>query len=170
MDLGRLGRGEQIAGASAVALLIIALFFSWFSVGPVGIGGFEAAGFLRDLVMFLAIAAGIGLAVIAASAQSINSPVAPSAIAAGIAILNTILILIWVIDPPGGGLVDRSIGLFLGLIASGGIAYGAWLAMQDEGTSFTGEADRFRDTSGGEGSRREASRGEGPGGGPSAGS
>lgn len=151
MDIGRLGRGEQIAGASALALLIIALFIDWFSIGPIGIGGFEAAGFLRDLVMLLAIVGGLTLAVIAGTQQSVNAPVAPSAVVAGIAILNTLLILIWVISPPGGGTeglgieVGRSLGLFLGLIASAGIAYGAWLTMQDEGTSFGDQADRLRD-------------------------
>lgn len=151
MDMSRLGRGEQIAGASALALLIIALFIDWFSVGPLGIGGFEAAGFFRDLVMLLAIIGGLALALIAGTQQSVNAPVAPSAVVAGIAILNTILVLIWVISPPYGDTeafgvdASRSIGLFLGLIAAAGIAYGAWLAMQDEGTSFTGEADRVRD-------------------------
>ena len=36
----------------------------------------------------------------------------------------------------------RKYGLFLGLIAVAGIALGGWVAMQEEGTSFGGEADR----------------------------
>jgi hypothetical protein len=146
MDMDRIGRGEMIAGISGLALLIIAVFFEWFNFGPAGGTGFEFAGWFRDLVMFLTIVGGIGIAVLAAMSQSVNSPVAPSALVAGIAILNTILILIWVIDPPdasGFGVeisADRSLGLWLGLIASGGVAYGAWEAMQEEGASYGGPA------------------------------
>ena len=38
--------------------------------------------------------------------------------------------------------VSRKIGVFLGLIAAVGIAYGGWRAMQEEGTSFGDQADR----------------------------
>ena len=41
------------------------------------------------------------------------------------------------------GDVQRSYGLFLGLIATAGVAIGGWLAMQEEGASFGGEADRL---------------------------
>jgi hypothetical protein len=144
MEMDRLGRGEMIAGISGLALLIIAVFIDWFSLEGFGGTGFEFAGFIRDLVLFLTIVGGIGIAVLAAMSQSVNSPVAPSALVAGIAILNTILILIWVIDPPDAGgfgfeiSVDRSLGLWLGLIASGGVAYGGWVAMQEEGASYGG--------------------------------
>ena len=36
-------------------------------------------------------------------------------------------------------------GVFLGLIASAGIAYGGWRAMEEEGTSFGDQADRIQD-------------------------
>lgn len=142
MDIDRLGTGERIAAASAVLLLIIALFVEWFSFGPFGAEGFEAAGTFRDLIMLLTILGGVAIAVMVGMSRSVNSPVAPTAIVAGIAILNTILILIWVIDPPGSGgfSADRSIGLWLGLLASAGVAYGAWRAMEEEGTSFGEQA------------------------------
>ncbi len=34
--------------------------------------------------------------------------------------------------------------MFLGLIASAGIAYGGWRAMEEEGTSFGDQADRLQ--------------------------
>lgn len=147
MDINNLNQGEKIAGVSAVLLLFFALAFSWFSVGPIGIKGFEAGGFFRDVVMFFTIIAGIGLALIAASSSSVNAPVAPSAIVAGLGILQTLLVVIWVISPPGGDFIDagRSVGLFLGLLASAGVAYGGWMAMQEEGTSFSEQADRLTD-------------------------
>lgn len=152
MDIERVGTGERIAAASAVLLLIVALFVEWFSFGPFGVGkatGFEAAGTFRDLIMLLTIIGGIAIAVMAATSRSVNSPVALTAIVAGIAILNTFLILIWVIDPPGPG--ERSIGLWLGLLASGGVAYGAWRGMEAEGTSFGGQAASVQERIRGEG-------------------
>ena len=54
--------------------------------------------------------------------------------------LSVLLILFRIIDPPsfgsfGGVSVDAtlSIGIFLGLIAAAGIAYGGYSAMQEEG-------------------------------------
>ena len=41
--------------------------------------------------------------------------------------------------------VDREFGVFLGLIAAAAIAYGGWRSMQEEGTTFGGEADRLGD-------------------------
>ncbi len=79
-----------------------------------------------------------------------NMPVAPSAIIAGLGILAFVLILFrLIITPdPGGGAdfapagvdieidVSRKIGVFLGLLASAGMAIGGWLSMQEEGASF----------------------------------
>ena len=57
--------------------------------------------------------------------------------------MAVVLILFRIISPPDFGASDfgvdldvgRSIGVFLGLIAAGGVAYGGWVAMQEEGTS-----------------------------------
>ena len=67
---------------------------------------------------------------------------------AGLGILSVLLIIYRIISPPDGGagdLIDisRGIGVYLGLIAAIGIAYGGWTAMQEEGTSFSDQADRF---------------------------
>ena len=99
----------------------------------------------------------IGGALIAANATSVNTPVAISAITTGLGILSVLLILYRIIDPPGSGDIpdgfdigiSRGIGVFLGLIAAGGIAYGGWRAMEEEGTSFGDQADRFSGGGGG---------------------
>ena len=88
----------------------------------------------------------------AANAQSVNLPVAGSALVAGLGILCVLLILYRIIDPPGEGdipdgfdiSIAREIGVFLGLIAAVGIAYGGYLGMQEEGTSFGDQADRLQ--------------------------
>jgi len=153
MDASRIRRGEMIAAVAAIALFII-MFLAWFSVPGIeqaeelGINtsgadfnAFDAFDFIK-IVMLLTIIAAIALAAISATATKVNLPVALSAIVAGLGILTTLLVLYRVIDPVGG--LDRSYGLFLGLLAAAGIAYGGWTAMQDEGTSFQGEADRVQ--------------------------
>lgn len=105
---------------------------------------------LIKIVMLLTIAAAIALAVMTAMGSAVSLPVAMSAIVAGLGILTTLLVLYRVIDPPAEGL-DRSYGVFLGLIASGAIAYGGWRAMEEEGTSFGDQADRFQDPGAGGG-------------------
>jgi hypothetical protein len=155
MDFSRVRTGELIAGISGVALFII-MFLTWFELPEVAGGqlqGFvEAVGVdtsysawqafdFIDLVLLLAVVAGVGLAVLAAAQSNVQLPVAASAVAAGLGILATLLVLYRVIDPPSE--YDRAYGLYLGLIASAGIAVGGWMAMQEEGTSFGGEADRF---------------------------
>jgi hypothetical protein len=148
MEASRLNTGEKIAGISGVLLLIIMFLFDWFTIDvgggvfDVSTGGnaWESFGFI-DLVLFLAAAAGIALAVVAAAASKPDMPVALSAITAGLGILGVVLVLFRIISPPDfgvGDLVDvgRGIGVFLGLVAVAGVAYGGWAAMQAEGSSF----------------------------------
>lgn len=158
MDVSRLRRGEQIAGASGLALLLIMFIFSWFSYdlgpfGDAGLNAFESFG-LIDIILLLAALAGIALAIIALSQTEVNLPVATSAIATGLAILGVLLIIFRIISPPDfdtGVDADRAIGVFLGLLATAGIAAGGWMAMQEEGASFADQADRLRDRDAGRG-------------------
>src|SRR5581483_10843464 len=96
--------------------------------------------------------AAIGLALMAASDAEVGLPVAMSAIVTALGILSLILIVISIISPPdfganlsGTGIDhERKIGVWLGLLSVLGLTAGGYLAMQEEGTSFAGEADRFR--------------------------
>jgi hypothetical protein len=152
-----LSTGEKIAGIAGIALLLIMFIFDWFSVDAgegleAGGNAWEWFGFI-DIVLFVTVVAAIALAATAATASQVNTPVALSAITAGLGILSTLLVLYRIIDPPGGDLDDfgvdvgRSIGVFLGLIAAAGVAYGGWRAMEEEGTSFGQQADRLGDDS-----------------------
>lgn len=154
MDINRLSPGEKVAGASGVALILIMFIFDWFGVEGFGANAWEVFG-LIDLILFVTAAAAIALAVMSANSSSVNLPVAPSAIVAGLGILSAVLVAYRIIDPPGGGAasvggisieveIGRSIGVFLGLFATAGIAYGGWTAMQEEGTSFGEQADRLQ--------------------------
>ncbi len=150
--MANLKTGEKIAGIAGIALLLIMFIFDWFSVDA---GGFEFGGnawdvfgFI-DIVLFVTVVAAIALAVTAATASQVNMPVALSAITAGLGVIATLLVLYRIIDPPGGEAeelgvdISRSIGVWLGLIATVAVAYGGWRAMEEEGTSFGAQADRL---------------------------
>jgi hypothetical protein len=144
MDVNNLNTGEKIAGISGIALLIIMFLFSWFSFEGVGGGlsAWEAFAWI-DFVLFLAAAAAIALAVLAATRTDVDLPIAGSAIVTGIGALGVLLVIFRIISPPDFGAfgfeaeTDRSIGVFLGLLAIAGVTVGGWLAMQEEGASFT---------------------------------
>lgn len=153
----------MIAGVSGLALLLIMSLFSWFGIKTDPATGFQVSftenawgsfGFI-DLILLITLLAAVGYVVISANSQSVNTPVAVSAIVAGLGILSVVLILFRIVSPPDlsfGGIpvgdqegIDktRGLGAFLGLIAAAGIAAGGWLAMHEEGTGFSSEADRL---------------------------
>ena len=153
--MDNLTTGEKIAGASGLALLLIMWLLNWFSYGegPFSVSGdaWQTMELIRFVILFAGLA-GIGLAVAAATQSDVNLPVAASAITAGLGILAVILIAFRIISPPDFGIGDiadatgqdfdvgRDIGVFLGLIAAGGVAFGGWRAMEEEGASFSGQA------------------------------
>jgi hypothetical protein len=155
MDSSRLGRGEMIAAVSA-ALLFIVMFFGWFSFPDeingvaTGVDVASAAGVdtsfnawqsydFTDLILVVTILVTLGTAVSAAMAREVTLPVAASALVAGLGILSLVFVLWSIINTPSSGPVDldRGIWVFVGLILTGGIAYGGWMSMQEEGASFS---------------------------------
>lgn len=166
--MDRLSTGEKIAGGSAV-LLFIFMFFDWFKVSidsgdnlvsfSVGGSAWEAFSY-TDLFLMLTIVVAVAVAVIRLSDALVEPPVSLNAVAAVLGAVSVLLIIYRIIDPPGdtGGLpgvdISPAIGAFLGLIAAAGLTYGAYRAMQEEGTSFGEIGDQF------------SNRGDGPGAGP----
>jgi hypothetical protein len=163
MDFSVLNRGEKIAGVAGVLLILIMFIFDWFGLkftGGVGTFGVSAEGAknawgsygFTDIVLFITGLVAIGLALIAASDAEVGLPVALSAIVTALGVLSLILVVISIISPPDFGVNisgtgidhERKIGVWLGLLSVIGVAVGGFLAMQEEGTSFAGEADRFR--------------------------
>ena len=163
MDFTVLIRGEKIAGLAGILLILIMFIFDWFGLGSSGtVQGFSfgeatsnawgSYGF-TDIVLFVTALAAIALAFTAASDAEVGLPVALSAIVTALGVLSLILVVISIISPPDFGAPDvsgldhsRKIGVWLGLIAVAAVTIGGFLAMQEEGTSFAGEADRFRGT------------------------
>ncbi len=172
MDVSKMNQGEKIAAGSAIALILIMFIFKWFGLsvstaGVAGVGGFSVEGSRNawgsfgfiDIILFITALAALAMAYLSASGQSVSLPIAMSAIVTGLGILCVILVLYRIISPPDFGVnlsgtgIDktRKIGVFLGLIATAGVAYGGYMAMQDEGTSFSDTRDRLSDRMGGPG-------------------
>jgi uncharacterized membrane protein YhaH (DUF805 family) len=158
MDLDKLSMGEKIAAVSAILLFIFMFFLTWFGAEVSGIGGFSAEGggnawstleLIRFVLLVTIIAAlamtGLRLA------DSDAEPLMPmSVLVTMLGVLSVLLILFRIVDPPtfaslGGVSVDATlrVGIFLGLIASAGIAYGGYTTMQEEGITFGDAADRL---------------------------
>ncbi|HEX5375407.1 MAG TPA: hypothetical protein VFW48_04535 [Solirubrobacterales bacterium] len=160
MDLDRLSTGEKIASVSAI-LLFVFMFFNWFGVEVSGVGGFsgtisgdggnawQALDFI-PFVLLATILVTLGVAALRLTDADYEPPVSANTVVTVLGVVSVLLILFRIIDPPsfgsvGGISVDatRSIGIFLGLIAAGGIAYGGYSAMQEEGMTFGDAADRL---------------------------
>jgi hypothetical protein len=156
----------MIAGVSAV-LLFIVMFFGWFSFPDevngvaTGVDLASAAGVdtsfnawqsydFTDLILLVTILVTIGTTVSAAMAREVTLPVAASALVAGLGILSLVFVAWSIINTPSSGPIDldRGIWVFVGLILTAGIAYGGYASMQEEGTSFGDQADRFQDGGG----------------------
>jgi uncharacterized membrane protein YhaH (DUF805 family) len=160
MEVDRLSTGEKISAVSAV-LLFIFMFFDWFGAKVEGVPGFsgsvEAGGSAWDaldvipIFLMLAIVVALAVAVIRLTDADVEPPVSMNAIVAALGGLAVLLILYRIINPPGDGDalagvgvdITLKLGIFLGLLAAAGIAYGGYSAMREEGASFGGEADRL---------------------------
>jgi len=155
--MDRLSTGEKIAGGSAV-LLFIFMFFDWFKVDvssgdglfslSVGGSAWEAFSY-TDLFLLLTIVVVVAVVIIRLSDALVEPPVSLNAVAAVLGAISVLLILYRIIDPPGdtagvpGVDISPAIGAFLGLIAAAALTYGAYRAMQEEGTSFGEIGDQF---------------------------
>jgi hypothetical protein len=161
--MDRLSMGEKIAGGSAV-LLFIFMFFDWFKVEvssgdglfSVSAGGNAWESFSTiDIVLLIAVIVAVGVAVLRMTDAVFEPPFSLNAAVAILGGIAVLLVLYRIIDPPldtdiPGVDISRAIGVYLGLLASAGIAYGGYRAMQEEGTSFgeIGEGFSNRGTAG----------------------
>ncbi len=177
--LDRLSTGEKIAGLSAI-LLFVFMFFDWFGVEVSGVAGFSGsvgeggnawdALDLIPIVLIIAIVTTVAMVAIRLSDSAFEPAIPMSVVVTVLGAISALLVLYRIIDPPSIGEfpgievdVTRKIGIFLSLIAAGGIAYGGYRAMQEEGASFGDTADRL----GGGGGPGPGGPGDsGPAGGP----
>jgi hypothetical protein len=158
--LDKLSPGEKIAGGSAIALFVF-MFFNWFGAEVSGVSGFsgsvsDEAGNAWDtldfipIVLLITVIAALVMAGLRLADSAYEPPVPMSTVVTVLGVVSVLLILFRIVDPPtfasfGGVSVDAtlSIGIFLGLIAAGGIAYGGYSTMREEGITFGDTADRL---------------------------
>lgn len=167
--MDKLSTGEKVSATSAI-LLFIFMFFDWFGVKVSGVPGFSgdisgsgggSAWDALDVIpifLMLAIVVALGVAVVRLTDADLEPPVSLNTVVAAVGGLAVLLILFRIVFPPdfgsfGGVSVDATLkfGIFLGLIAAAGIAYGGWSAMREEGVTFGDAADRFGGGGGGGG-------------------
>jgi hypothetical protein len=142
VDTSKLSVGDQVAAVSGIVLLI-ALFLPWYGV-DVSVGGFsasesanawEALDFV-DILLFLIAIVAVGVPV-AKAAGSLPAEVPGPLVVLVAGGLGVLLVLYRLIDLPtpdvGGAGIDfsRKFGIFLGLVAAVGVAYGGWRANEE---------------------------------------
>ena len=147
MDTSRLSVGDQIAAVSG-AVLLVALFLPWYGLevnvpGLAGSGSasaWEALGFI-DILLFLVAVVAIGVPVAKATGSLPDDVPGPLLVlaAGGLAVLLVLFRLIDMPTPDGGIGLDfsRKFGIFLGLVAAVGVAYGGWRANEEAPAAST---------------------------------
>lgn len=158
-DASLLRRSHEIIAASAGAFLIFLFLFKWYGGSASSpVGGVSVSNSLNGWhsftssrwVWLITIVVALGFVGLAAARREVRSPVPPSALVAGLGALSTILIAYRILDHPSGGASGTigaarfsysygiKLGIWLGLIAAAGVAYGGYLAMRAEGGSLAG--------------------------------
>lgn len=148
MDLGRLRKGEWLAAAASVALLVVS-FLPWFgwqdlpadagAAPAIAVIGDSATAWqafaVWDVVLAAFAAMGLALAALPATRRSPAGPIAAAVLTTAVGIVLSVLLLLRVVFPPGPNeLIEPRYGAWLGLLCTVGIAAGAWIAMADERT------------------------------------
>jgi hypothetical protein len=148
VETSKLSVGDQIAAVSGIALLII-MFLPWYGVdassGAISFSesanAWETLSFI-DILLFLIALVAIGVPV-AKAAGSLPDDVPGGMLVLAAGGLGVVLVLFRIIDLPTPDIelpgIDfgRKIGVFLGLIATAGIAYGGWRANEESPVGST---------------------------------
>jgi hypothetical protein len=130
-DPSRLRRGEILAGAGAVLLLVFMLAGDWYGSGSHERTGWQALTDLRWLVIVTT-----ALALLLTVTQAVRrAPAVPAALSVIVTVLGiiTVLALIYrvLIDPPA----HEQAAAYLGLLSAIALAYGAYASLRQEGVA-----------------------------------
>jgi len=142
MDASQLSTGAKIAAASGLALLLV-MFLPWYGIEVRALDVAESGNAWEvfssiDIMLFLAGLIAIGVVGAKAAGALPALPVPAGTIVAGVGALALLLVLYRLIDSPASGDlpdavdVTRKVGIFLGLVASAGIAFGGYTMMTEE--------------------------------------
>jgi hypothetical protein len=122
-------RSGELVGAIGGLGLLVAGFLPWYSAGGSDATAWQAFS-VTDILLAVAAVIGLSVAVCVIFHISVSYPVAGSSVAAGFGAVAAILVVIRMINPPGGGDVSLEIGAWLALISSIAIAIGGYMGMQ----------------------------------------
>jgi hypothetical protein len=123
----RLRRGEILAGASALALLVFLFALNWLTVGGVNQYGWAALPVLRWLLLVTALTA-LALTFAQATRSGPGLPAALSTIVSLLGALSMLLLIIRLLTTSAG----LCAGAFLGLLAVIGIMIGGFDSLRRE--------------------------------------
>ncbi len=132
----RLRRGEILAGASALALLIFLFALGWLRSAGITRSGWSAVPVLRWLIVVVALVA-LALTVTQATRAAPALPVSLSAIATVLSALVVLLLIIRLLTTGATPQLDT----YLGLAAVLGMSYGAFRSLRVE-QGWTSGPDR----------------------------
>ena len=168
MDTTKLRLGEVVAGASAI-LLFIVMFFHWYgiktgfssqdsalfksitgrSVGEtIGVSAWRIFSY-TDLLLLLLIILALGMVLLSATQRSTALPISMNVIVTAFGAIMTLIVLYRLINQPGpNDIVTVKFWGYFGLVLTAGVAVGAFMAMREEGTSFSDAAQRLQGATG----------------------
>jgi hypothetical protein len=138
--LSRLRRGEIIAGASAVLMLVFMFALPWYEERtPLGLDTFNGWDGITHVRWLLVVTIAVALALVyfQATRPAPAIPVTLSVILTVLALLSTVVLIYKVlINVPGpDAYVHVKVGAYLGLASALTMLYGAFLSMREEGIS-----------------------------------
>jgi hypothetical protein len=122
-----LRRGEIVAGAGGLALLIILFGLDWLRSAGVTRDGWSAVPVLRWVIVVAALSA-LALTVAQATTRAPALPVSLSVIATVLSALTALLLIIRLLTT--GATLQP--GAYLGLLAAIGMTYGAFASLRAE--------------------------------------
>lgn len=130
-DPGRLRRGEALAGAGAVLLLVLLLAVDWYGSGAHARTGWEALTTLRWLLSVTILAA-----FVLVSAQiTRRAPAVPATMSLIVTVLGLITVLALIYRVLISPAAHEQAGAYLGLLSALAIAYGGYRSLRQEGTA-----------------------------------
>jgi hypothetical protein len=116
--------------AGGAAVLLISVFFSWYSVsvknfGSSGVSGWDATD-LAKLVFLLALIA-LAAWIVELFVPTVTLPAPASLIAGGAGVLAVLIVLFRIVSKPGGDALNSAFAKAAGI--SIGTSWGIWLAL-----------------------------------------
>lgn len=152
MKLGRLRAPEWLAGIGGAALIVL-LFTPFYEPSRAGGSGSASAWEALSVVaVVVALAGGLGIAMLAAAAAYRTAAIstALAGVTTAIALVATILLAIRTLWPPelDGGAATREPALFAALVVTALLALAGWRSMANEHASSAAYAEAAADGSG----------------------